>query len=223
MNTNPGIIGRKLGNTQVYTDDGNVARVTVIEAGPVTVIAKRTKEKDGYTALVLGLGERKEKHTTKPVAGQFKKAGATPKKVVQELRCSDEFAAKYEPGAVMKLDEIFTPGQLVDARGKTRGRGFTGVMRRWNFAGNVSSHGTHEYFRHGGSIGTNMTPGRTLPNLKMGGHYGDEILSVLNLKVTKIDSEKHLLLLEGAVPGSKGGVVLIRHGVKATKKRKAGR
>jgi large subunit ribosomal protein L3 len=223
MNTNPGIIGRKLGNTQVYTDDGNVARVTVIEAGPVTVIAKRTKEKDGYTALVLGLGERKEKHTTKPVAGQFKKAGATPKKVVQELRCSDEFAAKYEPGAVMKLDELFTVGQLVDARGKTRGRGFTGVMRRWNFAGNVSSHGTHEYFRHGGSIGTNMTPGRTLPNLKMGGHYGDETLSVLNLKVTRIDAEKHLLLLEGAVPGTKGGVVLIRHGVKATKKRKAGR
>lgn len=223
MNTNPGIIGRKIGNTQVYTAEGNVSRVTVIEAGPVTVIAKRTKEKDGYTALVLGLEERKAKHTTKSVAGQFKKAGTTPKKIVQELRCSDEFAAKYEAGAVMKLDEIFTPGQLVDARGKTRGRGFTGVMRRWSFAGNVSSHGTHEYFRHGGSIGTNMTPGRTLPNLKMGGHYGDETVSVLNLKVAQIDTEKHLLLIEGAVPGSKGGVVLIRQGVKATKKRKAGR
>ncbi|CAN5500042.1 50S ribosomal protein L3 [soil metagenome] len=223
MNTNPGIIGRKLGNTQIYTDDGNVSRVTVIEAGPVTVISKRTKEKDGYTALVLGLGERKEKHTTKAVAGQFKKAGTTPKKTVQELRCSDEFAAKYEPGAIMKLDEIFTIGQKVDARGKTRGRGFTGVMRRWNFAGGVSSHGTHEYFRHGGSIGTNMTPGRTLPNIKMGGHYGDETVSVLNLKISKIDVEKHLLLIEGAVPGAKGGLVLVRQGVKATKLRKAGR
>ena len=223
MNTNPGIIGIKIGNTQIYKDDGNVARVTVIEAGPVTVIGKRTQEKDGYSALVLGLGERKEKHTTKPAAGAFKKAGVTPKRTVKELRVSEEFVAKYEVGAVIKLDEIFQPGQIVDARGTSRGRGFTGVMRRWGMAGGVASHGTHEYFRHGGSIGTNMTPGRTLPNVKMGGQYGNETISVLNLKVARIDVEKHLLLIEGAVPGAKGGLVLIRQGVKATKKRKAGR
>lgn len=217
MNTNPGIIGRKIGNTQVYTAEGNVSRVTVIEAGPVTVIAKRTKEKDGYTALVLGLEERKAKHTTKSVAGQFKKAGTTPKKIVQELRCSDEFAAKYEAGAVMKLDEIFTPGQLVDARGKTRGRGFTGVMRRWSFAGNVSSHGTHEYFRHGGSIGTNMTPGRTLPGVRMPGQHGNKRRTMLNLKIAKLVPEQNLVLIEGSVPGSREGIVTVRGAVKGGK------
>jgi large subunit ribosomal protein L3 len=214
MNTNPGIFGKKLGCTQVFNEDGTVTRVTVIEAGPVTVVAKRTKEKDGYSALVLGLGERKEKHTTKPVQGFYKKANATPKRLLKELRVSEEFAAKYEAGQVMKLDELFQPGQMVDTRGTTRGRGFTGVMRRWSFAGGVASHGTHEYFRHGGSIGTNMTPGRTLPNIKMSGQYGNETVSVLNLKVARVDAEKHLLLIEGGVPGAKNGYVLVRHAVK---------
>jgi large subunit ribosomal protein L3 len=196
MNTNPGIYGRKLGSTQYFTDDGTVMRVAVIEAGPVTVVGKRTKEKDGYVALIVGLGERKEKHTSKPRAGIFKKAGVTPQRTVKELRCTDEFAAKYEVGQVMKLDEVFKVGQFVDAQGKTRGRGFTGVMRRWSFAGGVASHGTHEYFRHGGSIGTNMTPGRTLPNLR----------------------------IEGGVPGARNGLVLVRHAVKkfeGGRKRKA--
>jgi len=119
--------------------------------------------------------------------GYFKKANTTPKRMLKELRCNDDFAAKFEVGSTMKLDEIFQPGQTVDARGTTRGRGFTGVMRRWSFAGGVGSHGTHEYFRHGGSIGTNMTPGRTLPNVKMPGQYGNETVSVLNLKVAKVD------------------------------------
>lgn len=214
MNSNPGIFGKKLGNTQLFTESGDVQRVTVIEAGPVTVVSKRTKEKDGYSALVLGLDDAKAKHVTKPVGGMFTKANVAPKRIVKELRCTEEFAAKYEVGAVMKLDELFQPGQLVDARGTTRGRGFTGVMRRWNFAGNVQTHGTHEYRRHGGSIGTNMTPGRTLPNLKMGGQYGNETVSVLNLKVARVDADKHLLMLEGGVPGSKNGLVLIRHAVK---------
>jgi len=215
MNTQPGIYGRKLGCTQIFEADGSVKRVTVIEAGPITVLGKRTVEKDGYTALVLGFDERKEKHTSKPLAGYFKKANITPKRLVKELRCEPEFAAKWEVGQPLKLDEIFQPGQMVDARGTTRGRGFTGVMRRWNFAGAGSdTHGTHEYRRHGGSIGTNMTPGRTLPNLKMGGHYGDETVSILNLKIAKVDAEKNLLLIEGAVPGTKNGIVLVRHAVK---------
>jgi large subunit ribosomal protein L3 len=218
MNTQPGIIGRKLGATQVFEQDGTVTRVTVIEAGPVVVLGKRTPEKDGYTALVLGFEERKEKHTRRPTAGLFKKAGATPKRVVKELRCDAEFAAKWEVGQTLKLEEIFQPGMLVDAKGTTRGRGFTGVVRRWGFAGAVTTHGTHEYRRHGGSIGTNMTPGRTLPNLKMGGQYGNETVSILNLKVARIDAEKHLLLLEGGVPGARNGVVLVRHAVKASKK-----
>ncbi|HEY3820948.1 MAG TPA: 50S ribosomal protein L3 [Polyangiaceae bacterium] len=219
MNTQPGIYGRKLGCTQIFADDGSVKRVTVIEAGPITVLAKRTQEKDGYTALVLGFDERKEKHTSKPLAGYFKKANITPKRLVKELRCEPEFAAKWEVGQPLKLDEIFQPGQMVDARGTTRGRGFTGVMRRWNFAGAGSdTHGTHEYRRHGGSIGTNMTPGRTLPNLKMGGQYGNETVSILNVRLAKVDAEKNLLMLEGGTPGAKNGIVLIRTAVKTRKR-----
>jgi large subunit ribosomal protein L3 len=221
MNKQPGIYGRKLGMTQVFTPDGSVERVTVIEAGPVTVVGKRTKEKDGYVALIVGLEERTPKHTSKPLAGTYKKANVTPKRVMRELRTSDEFVAKYEVGQVMKLDEIFEAGQLVDARSTTRGRGFTGVMRRWSFAGGVGSHGTHEYFRHGGSIGTNMTPGRTLPNLKMPGHYGDETVSVQNIRLVSIDVEKHLLLLQGGVPGAKNALVLVRRAVKARAPSKA--
>ena len=219
MNTQPGVYGRKLGCTQIFDEDGSVKRVTVIEAGPITVLGKRTVEKDGYTALVLGFDERKEKHTTKPLAGYFKKANITPKRLVKELRCEPEFAAKWEVGQPLKLDEIFQPGQMVDARGTTRGRGFTGVMRRWNFAGAGSdTHGTHEYRRHGGSIGTNMTPGRTLPNLKMGGQYGNETVSILNVKLARVDAEKNLLMLEGGTPGAKNGIVLVRTAVKTRKK-----
>src|SRR5580692_3379493 len=218
MNTQPGIFGRKLGCMQVFEPDGTVTRVTVIEAGPVVVVGKRTPEKDGYTALVLGLEERKEKHTTKAVAGFFKKAGQTPKRQVKELRCDAEFAAKWEVGQTVKLDAIFEPGMRVDAKGVTRGRGFTGVVRRWGFAGGVSTHGTHEYRRHGGSIGTNMTPGRTLPNLRMPGQYGNETISILNLKVARVDAEKHQIMVEGGVPGARNGFVLIRQAVKASKK-----
>lgn len=219
MNQKPGIIGRKVGFTQFFMDDGNVSRATVIECGPVVVVGKRTKEKDGYTALVLGLSEAKEKHLTKAELGVFKKAGVTPKRTVKELRCAEDFAGKYEVGQTMKLDEIFEVGQLVDTKGKTRGRGFTGVMRRWNFAGFVQTHGTHEYKRHGGSIGTNMTPGRTLPNVKMPGHYGDETTSILNLRVSRIDADKHLLFIEGGVPGTKNGFVTVRHAVKKNPKK----
>jgi large subunit ribosomal protein L3 len=219
MNTQPGIIGRKLGNTQLFQEDGSVTRVTVVEAGPVVVVGKRTPEKDGYVALMLGLEDRKEKHTTKPQAGFFKKANVTPKRIVRELRCDAEFAAKWEVGQTLKVDEIFQPGMKVDARGATRGRGFTGVMRRWNFAGAGSdTHGTHEYRRHGGSIGTNMTPGRTLPNVKMGGQYGNETVSVLNIKIARVDAEKHLLMLAGGVPGTTNGIVLVRTAVKAKKR-----
>jgi large subunit ribosomal protein L3 len=213
MNQHPGIIGKKIGMTQIFNETGEVLRCTVVQAGCV-VIGKRTLEKDGYSALILGLGERAEKHTTKPVAGAYKKSGQTPKRIVRELRCSPEHAAKYEIGTALKVDEIFEVGQRVDAQGRSRGRGFSGVIRRWSFAGAVSSHGTHEYFRHGGSIGTNMTPGRTLPGLKMPGHYGDETVSALNLKIVKLLPEDNLILIEGPVPGPKNQLVTIRGAVK---------
>lgn len=214
MNQQPGVFGKKLGMTQIYGEDGNIKRVTVVETGPLVVVGKRTQEKDGYTALVLGLGERKERHTNKALAGAFKKANVTPKRIVKELRTNAEFCAKYEIGAAIKLDELFTVGQYIDARGTSKGHGFTGVMRRHGFAGGVGSHGTHEYFRHGGSIGTNMTPGRTLPNVRMPGHMGDETVSVLNVKVARIDAEKNILLIEGGIPGAKNSLVLIRKSVK---------
>lgn len=214
MNQNPGVFGRKLGNTQYFSENGSVVRVTVIEAGPCVVVGKRTQDKDGYSALILGLGERKEKHTNKAQLVTFRKANVTPKKIVKELRAAEDFVAKYEVGQTMKLDELFQAGDRVDARGLTRGRGFTGVMRRWDFAGFPMTHGTHEYRRHGGSIGTNMTPGRTLPNVRMGGQYGNETVSILNIKVARVDAEKFLLMLEGGVPGAKGSLVLVRKAVK---------
>ena len=150
--------------------------------------------------------------------GTFKKAGQTPKRWVRELRASAEHVAKFEVGQKLPLDQIFEVGQWVDAQGTSRGRGFSGVIRRWSFAGSVFTHGSHEYKRHGGSIGTNMTPGRTLPNLRMGGQYGNETVSMLNIKVARVDAEKHLLLLEGGVPGATNGVLLVRHAVKTKKK-----
>ncbi len=213
MNKNPGILGKKLGMTQIFDEKGEVLRCTVVQAGCV-VIGKRTEEKDGYSALIVGLGERKEKHTTKPLLGAYKKTQQTPKRIVRELRLSAEEVAKYEVGQKLPVDQIFTVGQFVDAQGKTRGRGFTGVMRRWNFAGGVQTHGTHEYRRHGGSIGTNMTPGRTLPGLKMPGQYGNETVSALNLKVARIIPEEDLVLVEGGIPGPDGSIVMVRGAVK---------
>jgi len=213
MNTHPGIIGKKIGMTQFFSEDGNVVRCTVIQAD-VVVVGKRTKEKDGYDALIVGMGERKEKNTPKPLLGQYKKWGTTPKAVLRELRMSAEEVAKYEVGQPLKLDQVFEVGQFVDVQGTTRGRGFSGVMRRWNFAGQVATHGTHEYKRHGGSIGTNMTPGRTLPGLKMPGHYGHETVTVQNLKVAQIHADKNLLLIEGGVPGPRNSVVTVRGAVK---------
>jgi len=219
MNTNPGILGKKIGMTQIFNEKGELLRCSVVQAGCV-VIGKRTMEKDGYSALIVGLGERKEKHTSKPLLGTYRKTQQTPKRVVRELRLSVDEVAKYEVGQKLPIDQIFVVGQKVDAQGKSRGRGFSGVVRRWNFAGAVQTHGTHEYRRHGGSIGTNMTPGRTLPGLKMPGHYGDETVSALNLKIAKLIPEDDLILIEGAVPGSANGIVLVRG---AVKKKNAGK
>jgi large subunit ribosomal protein L3 len=213
VNKNPGIIGRKLGMTQYFDDKGEVIRCTVVQSGCV-VIDKRTQDRDGYDALVVGLGELPERRTKKPQAGYFKKAGQTPKKVVRELRGTAEQVAAYEIGQKIPVDQVFEAGQYVDAQGTSRGRGFSGVVRRWGMAGSVSSHGTHEYFRHGGSIGTNMTPGRTLPGLKMPGQYGNKTITTHNLQVAKVIAEEDLVLIRGAVPGPAGSLVTIRGAVK---------
>lgn len=210
MNQRPGIIGRKLGCTQVFQPDGNVVRVSVVQAGPVVVLQKRTAERDGYSALQLGFGEKPAARVNKPEKGHFDKASTTPKRFVKELRLPADEVAKYEVGQTMDLASIFTVGEKLDAMGITRGRGFTGVMKRWNFSGMGRTHGAHEYHRHGGSIGTNMTPGRTLPGKKMPGQYGNEQVTIHNLKLVRIDTEQQLLLIEGGVPGARNSFVVVR-------------
>jgi len=215
MNQHPGLIGKKLGNTQIFEDDGNVTRCTVVEVGPCTVLGKRTLEKDGYSALILAFGEKKAKHVNKPTAGYFAKAGQKPALVVRELRLPADEVAKLEVGTVIKPSDVFAVGQHVDVSGQTRGRGFTGVMKRWNFRGSATAtHGTHEYQRHGGAIGTNMTPGRTLPNLKMPGQYGDEKVTIQNQKIARVMDDQWVLLIAGAVPGPKGAIVTVRGAIK---------
>lgn len=215
MNTHLGLIGKKLGNTQLFNEDGSVTRVTAIQCGPCTVIDKRTPEKNGYSALVVGFGTKRDKLLRKSEVGYFKKTGQPAVRVLREFRLPAETVASYEVGQVLKPTELFQVGQFVDVTGKTKGRGFTGVMKRWNFAGAGSdTHGTHEYKRHGGSIGTNMTPGRTLANMKMGGQYGDERVTMMNQKVARILEEDNIVLIEGAVPGARNAIVTVRGSVK---------
>jgi large subunit ribosomal protein L3 len=221
MNTNVGLIGKKLGSTQVFNDDGTVARVTAILVGPCRVLGKRTLDKDGYSALILGFGEKRKKLLAEAQKVWFEKIGQEPARTIREFRLSPETVAKFEVGQVLKPSEYFVEGQKVDVSGITRGRGFSGVMRRWNFRGSAKdTHGTHEYKRHGGSIGTNMTPGRTFLNLKMPGQYGNERQTVLNLVVAKVLDDENLILVKGGVPGSKNAVVTVRGAVK-TKAKKA--
>lgn len=219
MNTNPGVVGRKVGMTQLIEEDGTVIPCTVVLANG-TVVGKRTQEKDGYDAILVGLGERKEKHTGKPLAGFYKKAGVAPKREIVELRCTAEEAAALEVGAAVKPEVALVEGQFVDVQSTSRGKGFAGVMKRHNFAGAPGSHGTHEYFRHGGSVGMNMTPGRTFKGKKMPGQMGNKTVSVLNQKVVKIIAEDNLILVRGGIPGGANATVVIRG---AVKKKNAGK
>ncbi|MCS6797140.1 MAG: 50S ribosomal protein L3 [Myxococcota bacterium] len=215
MNTNVGLIGKKLGCTQIFADDGTVLRVTVIEAGPCVVLGKRTPERDGYSALQIGWGRKRDKAVRKPEKGFFDKIGVQPVAVVRELRVPPEVAARYQVGQSIAVSDVFRVGQKVDVQGRTKGRGFTGVVKRWNFKGSrTSTHGTHEYQRHGGAIGTRLTPGRTFPGMRMAGRYGNEKLTVLSLRLVKIVESENLLLVEGGVPGPNEGIVLVRPGVK---------
>jgi large subunit ribosomal protein L3 len=237
MNTYPGILGKKLGCTQIFNDDGTVTRVTVVEAGPCTVMRKRTTEHDGYSALQLSFGERRAKLVTKPMKGYFANPNNDPlqakiaprvvarkgKEVeylpreLRELRLTPEEVAKYEVGQVINVADVLSAGQFVDVTGVSRGRGFSGVFRRHNFAGFVSTHGTHEYRRHGGSIGTNMTPGRTLPGMRMPGQHGNKRCTTLNLKVARVIPDQNLVLIAGSVPGARNGTVVVRGAIKRGK------
>ena len=206
-----GIIGKKLGMTQIFDEKGNVIPVTLIEAGPCVVAQKKTVENDGYAAIQLAYEDAKEKHLTKAELGHFKKAGVTPKRHLKEFRLDD--CTAYEAGSVVTV-ETFAAGDKVDITGITKGRGYTGCVKRWNHHILRMTHGTGPIHRQPGSMGV-IDPARIFKNKKMPGQYGNEQVTILNLVAVKIDAEKNLIAVKGAVPGSKGGIVFIRDSVKA--------
>ena len=207
-----GIIGKKIGMTQIFDEIGNVIPVTVIEAGPCVVTQKKTAENDGYEAVQLGFIDAKEKQLSKPAKGHFAKAGVAAKKHLKEFRLED--CAALNVGDVITVD-TFAIGDKVDVTGITKGRGYTGAIKRWNHHTLCSTHGVGPIHREVGSMGANSTPSRVFKNKKMAGQYGNEQVTVLNLKVVKIDAEKNLIAVKGAIPGAKNGIVFIRDSVKA--------
>ena len=207
-----GLIGRKIGMMQYYNAEGNVIPVTVVETGPCVVVQKKDVPTDGYTALQVGFGSKKAQRVNKAAQGHMAKAGKGAFQVLREFRLDD--VSQYEVGQEIKASDLFKIGDLIDVAGISKGHGYTGVIKRWSFAGFPGSHGTHEYFRHGGSIGNRSYPGRVRKGKKMAGHWGNEQISTQNLLVVDIRAEENLMFVRGAVPGSKQGVVVLRPAVK---------
>ncbi len=206
-----GIIGKKIGMTQIFDENGNVIPVTVIEAGPCTVAQIKTAENDGYEAVQLGFMDLAERKVNKPMAGHFAKSGA-PKRHLKEFRLAD--ISGYTIGDTVTAD-IFAAGEKVDVTGMTKGRGYTGAVKRWGHHILRMTHGTGPIHRQVGSMGANSSPSRVFKNKKMAGQYGHEKVTVLNLTVAKIDADKNIIAVKGAIPGPKGGIVFIRDAVKA--------
>jgi len=207
-----GIIGKKVGMTQIFDEKGNVIPVTVIEAGPCTVAQVKTNENDGYEAIQLGFKDVDAKRLNKPANGHFKKNGTATKKHLKEFRLEDISA--YKTGDTVTAD-IFAAGEKVDVTGMTKGRGYTGAVKRWNYATLRMTHGTGPIHREVGSMGANSSPSRVFKNKGMAGQYGNEQVTILNLDVVKVDAEKNLIAVKGAIPGARGGIVFIRNTVKA--------
>ena len=205
------IIGKKLGMTQLFDNNGNVVPVTVIEAGPCVVSQKKTIENDGYEAVQIGYGDLKASKVNKPMKGHFAKGDVAPKKVLREFRLEDTSAINV--GDIIKAD-AFAEGDAVDVRGTSKGKGYAGVIKRWNFSRLKESHGTGPVHRHGGSLGV-IDPARVFKGKKMAGHLGNERVTVQNLSVVKVDAEKNIIAVKGAVPGPKGGIVVLFDSVKA--------
>jgi len=212
MSTNrKGVLGEKLGMTQVYDDEGRIVPVTVVLAGPNVVTQVRSTEKDGYNAVQLGFGQIDPRKVNKPLAGHFEKAGVTPRRYLVELRTDD--AAEYTPGQEV-LASAFEAGQKIDVTGTSKGKGFAGVMKRHGFAGLGAGHGVQRKHRSPGSIGGCATPGRVFKGMRMAGRMGSVRKTIQNLTVHSVDAEKNLILIKGAVPGPNGGLVLVRNAVK---------
>ena len=205
------IIGKKIGMTQIFDANGNVVPVTVIEAGPCNVVMKKTIENDGYEAVQLGFGDVKVQRVNKPMKGHFKKADTAPKKTLKEFKLDD--MSSLNLGDTIKAD-IFAAGEKVDVIGTSKGKGTAGSIKRWGFARLKESHGTGPVARHAGSLGACSDPSRVYKGKKLAGHLGHERVTIQNLDVVKVDAENNLLAIKGAVPGPKGGIVLIRDSVK---------
>ncbi|MBE5745053.1 MAG: 50S ribosomal protein L3 [Clostridiales bacterium] len=209
---NKAIIGRKVGMTQIFAQDGKMIPVTVVEAGPCPVVQVKTVENDGYAALKLGFIETSEKALTKPELGQFKKAGVKPHKVLKEIRVAN--AETFAVGAELKAD-VFAAGDKVDVSGVTKGHGFTGVIKRWNQHRLKMTHGTGPVHREPGSMGPISSPSRVFKNKHLAGQYGVENVTIQNLEIVKVDVARNAILIKGAIPGPKGSIVTISDSVKS--------
>ncbi len=206
-----GLIGKKIGMTQLFDGNGNFIPVTVIEAGPCAVVQKKTAENDGYEAVQLGFGDVKPNRVNKPMKGHFAKNNVAPKKVLREFRLSD--TAALTEGDIVKAD-VFTVGEKVDVSGTSKGKGYAGAIKRWNFGRLKETHGTGPVARHQGSMGACSDPSRVFKGKKMPGHLGAEKVTVQNLEVVKVDAENNLIAVKGAIPGAKGGYVVVTDAVK---------
>lgn len=206
------IIGKKIGMTQLFDENGMVVPVTVVEAGPCVVVQKKTVESDGYQAVQVGFGEVKEKHLTKPEKGHFEKAGVAPKKTLKEFRFDS--IENINVGDIIKAD-TFAAGDKVDVCGTSKGKGYAGTIKRWNNHRLKETHGVGPVHRHAGSNGSTSTPSRVFKGKKLPGHLGAERVTVQNLTIVKIDAENNLIAVKGAIPGAKGGIVVLTDSVKA--------
>jgi large subunit ribosomal protein L3 len=209
------IIGKKVGMTQLFDENGQVIPVTVVEAGPCVVVQKKTAENDGYNAVQIGFGTISDKRITKPMKGHFQKADVAQKRVLREFRLEDDSALNV--GDIIKAD-TFTPGDKVDVVGTSKGKGYAGVVKRHHFRTLKGSHGTGPVERHAGSLGANSSPGRVMKGKPMAGHMGSERVTVQNLDIVKVDAENNLIAIRGAIPGPKGGTVVITDSVKKSDK-----
>jgi len=220
-----GIMGEKVGMTAVYSDDGRQIPVTVVKTANNVVVDKRTEERDGYTAVVLGFGDRTTKRVSKPVLGYFEKQGLVEerdgqkfvKRHLREFRVSNEALEGYTVGEAVPADGVFNVDDQIDVIGTSKGRGFGGVMARHNFRGGKATHGVHEYYRHGGSIGMCAWPARVFKNMKMPGQHGNRRTTVQNLRVVEILADEGLVLIRGGIPGPNGGLVMLQKSVKKTR------
>lgn len=206
-----GLIGKKIGMTQLFDEKGNVIPVTVIEAGPCAVTMKKTKENDGYDAVQLGFGDVKVQRVNKPMKGHFAKADVAPKKVLKEFRLDD--CSALNVGDVLKAD-TFAAGDKIDVIGTSKGKGTAGAIKRWNFSRLKETHGTGPVARHAGSLGACSDPSRVFKGKKLAGHLGAERVTIQNLDVVKVDAENNLIAIKGAIPGPKGGIVVLKNSVK---------